>query len=214
MTLFQLLAKKNIRMRFRTHFGKMELDSLFTCPSNIKHTTIKPLPHLVTPGSQLECQYALLSFGIPDTAPFDTRGEIQTENLLQYIEKRKEKESQMIHTDVYCPSDNDVLLGRGKPFQEWPGNIQLSNIIDMHRKPYNESDRAQKTAISRDVVQIIKGLNGRFLQLNKATGHWEEFSDAVAREKVGSGFRKKTKDPQSSPKDEQDVLRWIDESFQ
>jgi hypothetical protein len=162
----------------------------------------------------MECQYALLSFGIPDTSPFDTRGEIQTENLLQYIEKRKEKESQMIHTNVYCPSDNDVLLGRGKPFQEWPGNMQLSNIIDMHRKSYDESDRAQKTAISRDVVQIIKGLNGRFLQLNKATGHWEEFSDAVAREKVGSGFRKKTKDPQSAPEDEQDLSRWIDESFQ
>jgi hypothetical protein len=40
-------------------------------------------------------------------------------------------------TQIFCPSDNDVLLGRGKPFQEWPGNIQLSNIIDM--KPYDES---------------------------------------------------------------------------
>jgi hypothetical protein len=34
-------------------------------------------------------------------------------------------------------------------------------------------------------------LNGRFLQLDKATEDWEEVSDAVAREKVGSGFRRK-----------------------
>lgn len=138
----------------------------------------------------MENQYALLSFGIPDiSALFDARGEYKTEALLQYIEKRKEKESHIIHTNIYCPVDNDVLLGRGKPFQEWPGNVQLSAIIDMHTKRHDEADRALKTAISRDVVQIIKDLNGRFLQLDKATQDWEEVSDAVAREKIGSGFR-------------------------
>jgi hypothetical protein len=147
----------------------------------------------------LECEYALLTFGIlPENTLIDARGEVKAEKVLQHIEKRKEMESQMIRTGIYCPSDNDVLLGRGKPFQEWPGNIHLSTIINRHRKPHDESDRAQKTAISRDVVQIIKGLNGRFLQLDKETEDWEEVSDAVAREKVGAGFRRRTKSSQSS----------------
>jgi hypothetical protein len=167
---------------------------------NIKYTTKPPpLSRLATPGSQLECEYALLSYGILDSAFIDARGDVKPEGVLQHIEKRIEKEAQVIQTNIYCPSDNDVLLGRGKPFQEWPGNIQLSNIIDIHRKAHDESDRAQKTAISRDVVQIIKGMSGRFLQLDKATEDWEEVSDAVAREKVGSGFRRKTKDSESSP---------------
>jgi hypothetical protein len=55
------------------------------------------------------------------------------------------------------------------------------------------------SAISRDVVHIIAGMSGRFLQLDKATEDWEEVSDAVAREKFGSRFRQKAKDSESSP---------------
>lgn len=98
-------------------------------------------------GSQLECGYVLLSLGIlPDNSPIDARGETKTDELLQYIERRKEKES---HSDSFKRISTVPLttmcflvLGRGKPFQEWPGNIQLSNIIDMYRKWHDASDRA------------------------------------------------------------------------
>ena len=116
------------------------------CPPNIKHNT-KPISRLATPGSQLECGYVLLSLGIlPDNSPIDARGETKTDELLQYIERRKEKES---HSDSFKRISTVPLttmcflvLGRGKPFQEWPGNIQLSNIIDMYRKWHDASDRA------------------------------------------------------------------------
>jgi hypothetical protein len=98
------------------------------------------------------------------------------------------------HMDQHLtPAENDVLLGRGRPFQEWHGNLNLAKIIDIHREEYGGENayRAKKTAISKDVLQIVKSCHGRFLQQDKATGEWEEVSDAVAREKVSSGFRRK-----------------------
>lgn len=41
------------------------------------------------------------------------------------------------------------------------------------------------------MVQIIKGLNARLLQSDKATEDWKEVNDAVAREKLGLGFVEK-----------------------
>jgi hypothetical protein len=137
----------------------------------------------------------LLSFGVPTTAlPVDLDGKMRSEDLLEYIEKRKEIDADIgrgENIDRFTLSDNDVLLGRGRPYQEWHGNLQLAKIIDIHREEYGQADRAKKTAISKDVLEIVKSCNGRFLQQDKTTGEWEEVSDAVAREKVSSGFRRK-----------------------
>ena len=123
---------------------------------------------------------------------------MRSEDLLEYIRKRKEKDADIDmverhqnNMDLLTPAENDVLLGRGRPFQEWHGNLQLAKIIDIHRKKYGIADRAEKTAISKDVLSIVKSCKGRFLQQDKATGEWEQLSDAVAREKVSSGFRRK-----------------------
>ena len=164
------------------------------------------------PGSHVECQYKLLSFGIPSNSlPVDSDGKMRSEELLRYIEKRKEKDADIDMVERHqnnmkplTPAENDVLLGRGRPFQEWHGNLQLANIIDVHREKYGNADRAKKTAISKDVLSIVKSCNGRFLQQDKATGEWEQLSDAVAREKVSSGFRRKElkEEEKRSAKDE------------
>ena len=57
-----------------------------------------------------------------------------------------------------------VVLGRGNPYQQYPGNLRLAQIIDEHRVAYNTSDRANKTVISKRIVELVKESNGRFLK--------------------------------------------------
>lgn len=64
---------------------------------------------------------------------------------------------------VSRPNPNDVLLGRGKPFQNWAGNQNMLGLIDGYRKRYHESERAYKHRIIEDVLQTIKSSGGRFL---------------------------------------------------
>ena len=89
---------------------------------------------------------------------------------------------------VEYPSSNDVLLGRGRPFQVW--NCHLSELIKMHRERYEGApSRFEKTCISIDIVKTVKSTGGRFLQRSQDEGGWVEVSDDVAREKVSCGFR-------------------------
>jgi hypothetical protein len=66
-------------------------------------------------------------------------------------------------TPVIRPNPNDVLLGRGKPFQNWAGNQNMLNLIDSYRKRYHEAERAYKHRIIEDVLRTIRGSGGRFL---------------------------------------------------
>ena len=43
---------------------------------------------------------------------------------------------------VIVPSQTDVLLGRGKPIQNHPGNMRLSLIVETVLKHYEESSRS------------------------------------------------------------------------
>ena len=105
---------------------------------------------------------------------------------------------------IEVPLSRDVVLGRGYPYQQFPGNLRLAILIDQHRATYQSSNRPNKTAISNMIVQAIKRSNGRFItKRNKdddsssvgslGIGGWVVVSDEVAREKVSHGFRTKTR---------------------
>jgi hypothetical protein len=93
---------------------------------------------------------------------------------------------------VSCPLPQDVLLGRGRPYQEFPGNIHLGRIVDLYRDRYKQTtERLEKTVISMEVVQRIQASGGRFLQ-RKADG-WEVADDIVPREKISQVLRLKAR---------------------
>ena len=96
---------------------------------------------------------------------------------------------------IEFPTNRDILLGRGRPYQEYPGNVALSEIIEPHRQQYQSANRFDKTCISKMVVQIVKEqLGARFLQrAGEDSDEWQEVADSVAREKVSHGFRTKTR---------------------
>jgi len=88
------------------------------------------------------------------------------------------------------PTDNDVLLGRGRPYQEHAGNVYLKALIVQWFDKYNMSPRLGKMAVAEQLVHLIHLQNGRFIK--KVTDdEWEEVELPQAREKVSHGFRKK-----------------------
>lgn len=76
----------------------------------------------------MECQYALVTFGIPKTyIPFDESGNIELWKIHAHMNKiqKMEKEAELAEekTKKIIPTVSDVLLGRGKPFQSFPGKF-------------------------------------------------------------------------------------------
>jgi hypothetical protein len=96
--------------------------------------------------------------------------------------------------DGIQPTEYDVLFGRGKPFQDHPGNLRLHSIVNLYKPNYTQSRRHEKTAIAEDVVKLIKNDGkhiGRFLK--QVDGKWETVSDIEARAKVSHALRGKTR---------------------
>jgi hypothetical protein len=142
-----------------------------------------------------------MTFGIPRTIlPFDQNGVMDWNSFRNSIAQRKaiEQERKLAEisptTMILSPMKFDVLLGRGRPNQEFPGNVRLAVIIDIHRRQYQSAKRGGKTGTCEEIVSLIKNSGGRFLKRQEGSHHsWVEVSDSVAVEKVSHGFRTKTK---------------------
>eukprot|EP00529_Nitzschia_sp_RCC80_P002155 CAMPEP_0113513436 /NCGR_PEP_ID=MMETSP0014_2-20120614/39863_1 /TAXON_ID=2857 /ORGANISM="Nitzschia sp." /LENGTH=555 /DNA_ID=CAMNT_0000409843 /DNA_START=131 /DNA_END=1798 /DNA_ORIENTATION=- /assembly_acc=CAM_ASM_000159 len=72
---------------------------------------------------------------------------------------------------IYKPTQYDVLLGRGRPFQSWNGNKRLHTVVDMYKPRYTNAKRHEKTEMAEEIVMFIKstgkekvGRCGRFLR--------------------------------------------------
>jgi hypothetical protein len=117
-------------------------------------------------GSHLECQYELITFGIPRIIlPLETGGALKLTDFMHFIEKRKAQESASNQSAVGLidyPSEFDVLLGRGRPYQEYRGNLHLATVIDMNRSRYQSGKGGHKSVIAGKIVKIINGVGGRF----------------------------------------------------
>jgi hypothetical protein len=128
-------------------------------------------------------------------------GELKTVNHLKWIARRKAKDTKMINKKgvfdgVDLPGRNDVLLGRGKIFQDHPGSVILRNIVSCFLEEFKLASKHGKTAITWKIMKTIKGQGGRFLKRN-ADGWWVEVSDEAAREKVDMSFRTAKKQMQA-----------------
>ena len=136
-----------------------------------------------------------MTFGVPvQVLPVKYDGELKTTNHLKWISRRKVKDTKMIDdkTGVFdgvdLPGRDDVLLGRGKTFQDHPGSARLRDIVGFFLEEYKLASKRDKTVIAWKVVEAIKGQGGRFLK--RDTDDWSvEVSDETARKKVSMTFR-------------------------
>jgi hypothetical protein len=133
-----------------------------------------------------------MTFGIPiDMFPMTSKGELKVANHLKWIKKRKVKDimlkSVVDFGKVDMPNRNDVLLGKGKPNQQHPGNVRLRHLVELRLEDYAVARKSDKTSFTREIVQTMKNSSGRFLKRDR-DGWWEEVPDEDAREKVSKAF--------------------------
>jgi hypothetical protein len=79
------------------------------------------------------------------------------------------------------------LFGRGKPIQEYFGNIRYHSLLDYYQDAYERSKKFEKMQISQRVVDTAHAFAGRFLK-QEGSG-WVAVDDLVARDKVSHAFR-------------------------
>lgn len=149
----------------------------------------------------MELKYALLSYGIPpQMLPLDDGGHLYHDQFLADMEQRRSVEMKRRRkieelNIIDHPTRFDILLGRGRPYQDFPGNIRLSQVVEMRMAQYETKHKSEKTTIAIDIVHTIKGMGGRFLKRVSnddeaaADSSWEEVDFAVAHKKVSSSFR-------------------------
>jgi hypothetical protein len=145
-------------------------------------------------GTYTEWMYELLCVGIPHPlVPFTIDLKLKTKNQMEYLSMRQKDEELKRHgstiwtTDL--PSNYDVLLGKGKPIQDSPGNRNLSAMIDERLFEYQAASKSEKTVLTSLVVQRVKDeFGGKFVSKDDA-GVWVEASDGTARDKVSHLFR-------------------------
>lgn len=177
----------------------------FTFSSDILLITLRVFasPHI---GSNLEIQYALSTFGIQCKTlfnsgnPFGVSGEndskkqlhkafIERQREIEYKEEKFRLEREAKSGIILYPQLNDVLVGRGRPYQGYPGNIRFGQLIEAQNDEYHtRSDKFAKTCISIDIVKRVKEYGGRFIERTK-DGAWTVIDDSAAREKTAIGFR-------------------------
>jgi hypothetical protein len=93
---------------------------------------------------------------------------------------------------IVTPTSNDVLMGRGRRFQNYAGNVKFRIYLQGHEAGYNSADRNGKSSIAMALVSSIKASGTRFLQRSSEMNGeelWVEIDDKEAHEKVVQCFR-------------------------
>jgi hypothetical protein len=97
-------------------------------------------------------------------------------------EKAQPPQTRTLVIRIQTPTQNDVLLGRGKAFYSHCGNIELRKIIMGTLSVYDAAPFAEKQHVSDVIVRMIHGKGGHFLKEDEAW--WVEVDAETARKKV------------------------------
>jgi hypothetical protein len=138
---------------------------------------------------------SLMSYGIPvNEIPLSSTMTIKTKNHLQWLKVRiaiEAARNEGIDTSgwIVQPNINDVLFSPGgNPCNQ--GNLEFRRMMDARLKEYfSTSKRKVKKNIREDISAAVRVNGGRFIELHRMGGWWEEISnpDAVD-EKVSVYF--------------------------
>jgi hypothetical protein len=134
-----------------------------------------------------------MTFGIcTDHLPLSFDGELKKAKHSKWIARRRMLEKEMKATGDFhgidLPGRHDVLFGRGTPFHQHTGNIQMRQLVDYYVDGYRPGPRFKKKELVDKVISSIQNANGRFLE-RRRDGWWVEVSTRTVHEKVTSSFR-------------------------
>jgi len=180
------LLRKEIRMRFRLHFG-----------------------------SPVETEYALRTFGIdisrqlyPHRDPVVEDGHDDA-SIEEDILRRQRLDDEWRRSETpYCestssvarfPNPQDIIMGRNKTVAErWSGNILFRNVIQQYVQRYIEAQNADsfrviKTMISIEILHVLKNdYKSRFLARKHVI--WHVIDDSEAQSKISQALRMLARD--------------------
>lgn len=139
-------------------------------------------------GLTMENQYRLMTYGIPVRGiPVTSTGTIKTKNHLLWLKHRRifemerAKDPSIVSSWVDVPNVNDVLFRAGGGNSHHYGNIEFEQTVEMYLPAYNATnDRTVKKDIRNEVIELVKSNNGRFLEMNKKHGRWEEITEVTS----------------------------------
>jgi len=138
-------------------------------------------------GTQMELLYKLMTFGIPiDSVPLSAEGELKRKNHMDFLKMRQRQESMGVPR-IVIPTHRDVLFGRGKPFREHRGNVNLNEMIDSKLEHYKSLTAKEKTKTILEMVHAVMASGGRFLKQEHMC--WMMVDEKMAKEKVSHSFR-------------------------
>ena len=152
-------------------------------------------------GTYIEIMYSLLGFGIPvDLIPFSSSGSIKKTNLNRWIAKNIARDIELAYSGEFSgvdlPTRNDVLMGKGRPYQHHHGNVHLSEIVEASIDEYQAVQQSQdkmevvlkaKMEVVLKAISVVKARSGRFLEKDK-DGWWREPHDVDVMEKLKKRF--------------------------
>jgi len=90
---------------------------------------------------------------------------------------------------VYKPTKEDILCGRGGMTNKHPGNIRFRELVASAKKEYSllGNTRKEKKQFSEGILRVIEDYGGRFLQ--KKGENWIIVREAAARTKCSQALR-------------------------
>ena len=130
-------------------------------PSNYSANAMNLHPSQLDMNARLQ---ANLLAGMQDQQSSAFRASSPPQQTLMQQQRLIQQQAMARRVAIPKPGKNDVILGRGKPFQNWPGNQFMLSLCDCYRERYHAAERAQKNCIIDEVKDIIKGRGGRFLR--------------------------------------------------
>mmetsp|Transcript_35772 Transcript_35772/g.86535 ORF Transcript_35772/g.86535 Transcript_35772/m.86535 type:complete len:489 (+) Transcript_35772:75-1541(+) len=91
-------------------------------------------------------------------------------------------------TAFITPSDGDVLSGRGRFFQNHPGNVRFREFVEQHSNEYDKLERHQRMIFTTKLTHILHARNVRFVK-QTTRADWVVMDFSEVRSKVSQQFR-------------------------
>jgi hypothetical protein len=103
----------------------------------------------------------------------------------------EEEQEETITGIILYPKPNDVLIGRGQPYRDLPGNVVWDAAIHANFERYQDSSKFEKTCISMDLVKTVKDTGAHFLE--RHSDGWKVLDNVSARKKTVVAFRNRAR---------------------
>jgi hypothetical protein len=200
VNMIHVLIGRENRLRFRSHQGSqmesqyalmqfgipLKVAPVFQTTSELRVYNREYLDRR----RQVESKSVQLEGGVGNTTSANTLNVGNSIDSADDAKDQQQQQQQKVSDSITsssepeliaCPNEYDVLLGRGRPYQDFSGNQYLIKLVDVIRNCYTgTNDRQEKRYLAMSVLAQIESKGGRFLKRIGPRSTSEADADAVA----------------------------------